>query len=448
MSAGYELLIQQALQLVAVLLLVGVPVAVIGVAIYFYQRRRTRQLQRTEEALQLEEGAETRGLLESAAEELGLTFGDGAFRGLRGGVPVAVRSEGEGDFRRVVIEATGLADGYWLSSHMHGQRPEFETGDEAFDARFLLSGDERRALAALSEGARRRALALGDGRNLSVVGGRLQLVPVLPRIDPKLLGGYLDAAALLAAEMGGEEGVDRRLLEIAGDDPEPEVREACLRALLTSPQTDPQVRHAAGALAAGASGIEIRVWAALEHPAAMREELVDAVWDASLPPSLRARALIALSGVAGESERGDAWSQALHNALLDEDLGLRVAAARAVVRRGQSEVSPEVEETLMGLRGLVEGEERRAVIEALGVCGTRRSVALLRPFTVGMFTDNDQKRVAVEALEAIQARLVPAPGGLSLADGGQEGGALSLAQGGGAVSLARLDKEPAEPEGG
>ncbi|MFZ5476319.1 MAG: hypothetical protein ACOZNI_06035 [Myxococcota bacterium] len=341
------------------------------------------------------------------AEALGLAYGEGGWgeddmlTGVRDGIGVNVRwhQRGVGRSKTKWTLLTAAGPPFGLTVKRQGVGTTFLrsltggddhlVGDPAFDAAHVVDGDPV-AFTLLLDGDTRAAVArLVRERGGEVDNGVVQVERRGHVWDPATLAALLDDLASLGRRLG-EPVSAGRLRAVAVGDPEPGVRLRALRALGRG--GDSLVAAAAAKEALADAATEVRLQATL-----LLGEPLDAFADEDLlafapfdPPGL-ARAL---------ARRGD---EARLCRLLDVDhAGVRAAAAR----------------------GLAEA-------------GTVAAIPSLVPLTNGLLADDDVKRAARAAVEAIRGRLGDVDAGrLALADG--EAGSVAIAEGeAGAVSLAR-----------
>jgi hypothetical protein len=252
-----------------------------------------------------------------------------------------------------------------------------ETGDASFDRELFVDGTEALVLGALDADTRvllRRELAAGT----RLESGVLKCERDGHSVKHEAILGVLRPLALLSRRLNlPDEELAPRLAARFRSDPDPSIRVRCLAALLISYRDAPATKEASdGALASGEPGLALLVFKSRGSV-----------------PGLRALL------------RGDG------------DAVTRAGAAEALTVR--SALEPEDEPSL---RALLAGDAGRtpAVVKALAVVGTRESVAPLRAL------GGKLRRPAEDAIERIQSRLASEPGALSLKDGDEAAGRVSL----------------------
>lgn len=375
--------------------------------------------------------------LATIAEGLGLRFGDTGYEGLWDGRPVSLRLEGADGARVLVLEVRGLADSFWVSPVPHDAATEVPTGDADFDRRFQVQGDGRQALAALSHRARGLARGLLGRLDFRVCLGGLTAEVPFDDADPHRVAATLASALALVEAMGGAAAIDERLLLAVAADPCPATRAACLKVLMTSPETEPWARSRAGVMTADADDARTRLAGALMAPDDRWSVLVSIAGDAAVDPGLRSRALEALpEGLTRESLSPVRRRELARRVLRDVDVELRLVGARWVARGGAS-LDAAAERALVELLEIAEGPERLEVFDALARAGTVASVEALLPHTRRVLADALYRQSARDAVDAIQARAGGEAGALTLTGAEGQSGELSLARSGaGAVSIA------------
>jgi HEAT repeat protein len=323
---------------------------------------------------------------------------------------------------------------------------EIETGDDAFDDEFYVSGPSTPVRAVLDEETRRLLTALRAEVGLQVVNGELRggvhdrdnvtLAGTLPTVlaAAHRLRRPADIAAALARNMRSDPQPRVRLenlLALVREYPENEITKAALRAGCDDANDEVRVR---AATALGEEGrrtlIEI---AETEHAedgpsaraiAALGDHLSEGDMQATLVRALRTRrvqtARACLDGLAR-------WAPAeaipaIARVLAMEKGELAVAAAQALA---ETEL-PAAEAPLLAALSRDVPDVRVAAASALGRVGSSGAVLPLKEIET-RYGDDATRRAARQAVAAIQSRLPGAsPGQLSLA--AADAGALSLAE--------------------
>jgi len=373
-----------------------------------------------------------------AASTIGLTPKEWESRaaGWLRGFPVEVWLEGADGHWTTVISVSGLPSDVRLQPR--GRRSGrasrasrcFEIGDPRFDEAFLVSGDERKARAALDAGSRAFAQQLlKDVAGLRLEDGTCEVRLAGYVADAFTLGAQVSAVLSLAEGMFRGAAPTVRLYANAFDDAVPRVRENNLRVLLDCAGSS--TRADAITRAMDHEQPELRLLAARAEGSLAWPVMVELGQSRFLAPELRRLAIEALPASTPREVR---VSVAL-SAIGKPDTGLAAAAARLAGRSG-TPGDRRVERGLISLLGRDDDSVRAAAIAALGRVGTARAVERLLPFTSGLLTSQTLKQRARAAVRAIQARLVNGEAGaltLSEVEGGE--GRLSLAADSGALSL-------------
>jgi hypothetical protein len=347
---------------------------------------------------------------------------------------------------RVHVRIDGLAAGIGLASEQGGLRVrpdarELQVGDPFFDPHVFLQGPPALLFALLDAPARAQvlqatlwAVKVADGRLMALLEDRFAggghgsplslMLPALLRLAHRLRQPP-DLAARLAEHVR-EEALDEvrlwNLVTLAREYPEhPATREA--------------LRHACGD-----AYDELRLRAALMLGAEGRDVLLEFARGARGDDSCAARAVEALGGALDAAEVRALLEEALREErpLAARALVLRLgragdAAARsalAAVLAGDDGDLAEAAATALGAHGahaegLLVGAlghrldfVRAAAARALGRAGSTAAVLPLREVEAAHPRDAELRRVAREAVAAIQARTGGAtPGRLSLAVG-------------------------------
>jgi HEAT repeat protein len=329
---------------------------------------------------------------------------------------------------------------------------ELETGDPEIDAAYVVAGPPALVHAMLDAETRRqlRALTVSPASEVTVRQGRLQLdLSLNHRVDPRPVEGRGRAAVAMARRLLPPDDVARKLANNIRHDPLATVRlrnlhaavrehpdHAETRAAMKAATADrhPEVRlTAARALGAEGSGVLLSMIDAYETADGYREAAIHAL-GAELPEELLARALRRCLG----TRPGDPPEQPLSaracltalahsrtpeavsrlQSLLLANRFLAADAARALGQIGGGEV----EAVLIGALAGEVFESRLAAAEVLGAVGTAAAVPSLRE---AERQGVEMRRLARQAIAAIQARAKEAPGAVSLA--GAEAGQVSMA---------------------
>jgi hypothetical protein len=347
--------------------------------------------------------------------------------------------------------------------------PELSVGDPAFDRAFWILGPEDVLRAVLDTETRRAVLRLFEEPILD--DSRISVTRIAVRDGdlgadvredrpgglkgalPELLAKLLPVAARLErpanilerlVENAGKEtdgGVRRETVAfLTGYGRQPLVLDALHRAC-RDPREDVRLEAALGLGRDGQGTLrEIARLAASDALGvrAVQALGVDLTFDDALASLERARRTRHLRTAVACIEalgrlRGPEVTRRLANVLTGEAGGLAVAAARALGATGDPTAEPVL------LEALAESKEmplRIAAADALGAVGTAEAVPALQEAGEGLW-DRPLRKAAREAIVQIQSRLGGAsPGQLSLVEGEDAEGRLSLVDGSqGRVSL-------------
>jgi hypothetical protein len=320
------------------------------------------------------------------------------------------------------------------------------TGDERFDAVVSVRGDEREALAVLTEPAREAvARWLPTTLESHVANGIVECRE--PGEESERLAAEVRRAVEVAKVLSLEGKPARRLKANATRDPKRKVRLRNLE-VLARQYAGKRVRLNALRRALKSADPEARVFAVLElGPESL--EFVFPVVTEDRDPHVRAVALLQLAAFAGER----LWP-AIEIALRSRDEEVRTAAVVAagmthhvaMLHRIADEVDnagpvtagavalalgelgdPTAERTLVKLLAHDSVAVKCAAAKALDRVGMVTAVEPLLAASEGLFTDGELKRAASRAVASIRSRLGNVDAGrLSLVE--QEAGALSLTE--------------------
>ncbi len=329
---------------------------------------------------------------------------------------------------------------------------EIETGDDAFDDAFYVTGPETAVRAVLDDATRRLLLGLLVEVDLEIVNGQLRgqvaygggVVSLHARLLSRTLPVLFDAARRLrrpsdiVARLAHNARTDRsdrarreNLLCLARDYPDAETTRETIRAACTDPSSEVRVR---AAVALGEEGRPVLL-ALVRDPD--EDDLPTARALATLGDRLATDEVGTLLGHALRAHRmetarecllrlgrhGDEGAVAAIAKVMAVDRGpLAVAAAQALAKSGR----PEAEAPLLAALAHGSPELRREAATALGRVGSPASVLALKDIE-SRDADDATRRAARQAVAAIQSRLPGASAGqLSLAS--TDAGALSLAE--------------------
>jgi len=373
-----------------------------------------------------------RGRFRRAASTIGLTPKSWESRaaGWLRGFPVEVWLEGSDGHWVTVISVSGLPSDVRLVPRGRRSGRGFDIGDPRFDEVFLVSGDERKARAALDGGSRAFAQQqLKALASLRLEGGTCEARVPGYVADAFTLGARVNAVLSLAEGMFRGAAPTERLYNNAFEDAIPRVRENNLRVLLDCAGSS--TRGYAVARALEHEQPELRLLAARAEGSPAWPVMAELGQGRFLAPELRR---VAIESLPASTPREVRVSVAL-SALGKPDMGLAAAAARLAGRSGRPGNLP-LERGLIALLGREDEAVRAAAIAALARVGTARAVERLLPFTGGLLTSQALKQRARAAVRAIQSRLVNGEAGaITLSVLEEEAGQLSLAADSGALSL-------------
>lgn len=335
------------------------------------------------------------------------------------------------DFRRVKIQPESMLQ----------LGREAEIGDRLFDEAFFIEGPTQIVFALLDAETRRLLMELKEKSQCAIVSGELRAVVA----GDEKIRGVLDLLVQLGRRLAPPFNVMQRLVENAGQDPDPGVRLQILllliRELSWSPETDgalrracsdrvPEIRlRAARQLGAEGRSVLLDLAEKLEEDAVSTEalsilggELTFERVNAILDLALRRRRLRTAHVCLERIGRHGAVAVEKLEKVLDREYGeLAPAAAEALGETG----SPAAEPALIQALQREEVELRVAAANALGRVGSAAAVLPLKETAERSPLDRDLRRATRQAIAAIQSRAEGAsPGQLSLAT---EGGQLSLA---------------------
>ena len=331
------------------------------------------------------------------------------------------------------------------------------TGDEELDAVVEVSGDALAAHAVLDVTTRRLARDLFGLHVAAASTERIQwpeptlrggtLAGTCPQEGLGWLGNhYLRDLLDLAGRLAGARDPEASVAAIAAEDPLPDVRRACLSALVEERPRHPATR-AALVRALGDADEHVQLMAALEVGSDGRAVLLDIArreWSSDVCAA-RAVAELRAHLPAADAER------ALAVALRDGKEAAIAACLESLARRGDAHLAPiarvlglerggravaaavslghargvEAERLLIrAMTFAADGAVRLAAIASLGRVGTAVAVAAMREAETAHARDEPFVRAARTAVAAIQSRLV-----------GADRGQLSVAPDAGEVSL-------------
>ena len=360
---------------------------------------------------------------------------------------VSVRIETFGDkghSTRIVIDAPAPPDFHSVKIHpetVFKFGKEAEVGDRMFDETFFLEGPPRLVFALLDAETRRLMSELKEKSQFAIASGELRAIVSGDEKVPPVLRLLLALGKRLAPPFNAVQ----RLVENAGQDPDPGVRLQNLllliRELSWSPETDgalrracsdpvPEIRlRAAKQLGAEGRNVLLELVEKLEDDAVGAEALavlerelpferVDAILDLALRRRRLQTARLCLEAL---GRHGAAAVGKLAKVLEREYGELAPVAADALGATG----SPAAEPSLIQALQREEPELRVAAANALGRVGSAAAVLPLKEMA-DRFLLGETRRAARQAVAEIQSRVQGAsPGQLSLAGG--EAGQLSLA---------------------
>ena len=145
------------------------------------------------------------GAWKQVASDLDLEFSSGLLssRRLQGrlrGYGVQIEEKSENKSHRIVAEVFGVDPGFTLgrdSAFLRMVKPDIETGDQVFDERTRIEGDEDRALAVLGDEARRLTEIVVSGSGGEVKSSTLSGTVSHVRNVPSSLDSMIDLAQVL-----------------------------------------------------------------------------------------------------------------------------------------------------------------------------------------------------------------------------------------------------------
>ena len=338
---------------------------------------------------------------------------------------------------------------------------DIETGDAEFDRVVLLRGAELRVVAICDRRVRAMIRELVSQRGTVAQGQvRLELQGGTETFGE--IVGPARAVAGLARALSerAEQPAALLLRQNAVGDPVAGVRRRALELLLRSFPGHAETRAALEALTTDPDP-EVRLLATLNHDdGSAGDRLSEMALDASLTNAARADALSRLVmgkpgvGVLPVVERAladrsprvravavDAVGRAHHHPAIATLLSLATKAADPDEQRALCDAfwrlrDPAAERVLLDLFERGGLSVRLAAARALGRVGGVSAVEPLRNAAAGLLA-GELGRIAAEAVAAIQARLThAAEGQLSVLDGPDEAGRVSVATAAGAVSVA------------
>ena len=323
---------------------------------------------------------------------------------------------------------------------------EIETGDEAFDAAFYVTGPSTPVRAVLDDETRGLLASLRTEAGLEVVDGELR-GRVRDRSDPSL-PSTLPIALAAAHRLRRPPDVPAALARNARSDPQPRVRLENLLALVRE-YPESEVTKAAMRAACDDANDEVRVRAATALGQEGRPTLLEIAKMEYAEDLPAARAIAALGDHLSSEDMRTILARALRTRRLQtaracmdglvrwaqgeaipviarvlalEKGELAVAAARALAETGLADA----EAQLLAALAHDLAELRVAAATGLGRVGSAAAVLPLKEIET-RYRDDATQRAARQAVAAIQSRLPGAsPGQLSLADA--EAGALSLTE--------------------
>jgi hypothetical protein len=331
----------------------------------------------------------------------------------------------------IALELTVRAEGVGARIQKRlGIGDDVETGDAAFDGDLIVLGDPGIAHALL-DAKTRETLRRRFDSVVSLWGGRLVVrVPALYTV-----ADALKAALDLARPLVLPDDLATRLAHNALEDPVEGVRLACLRTLILRHAQHPATR---GTLEHACEDTSERV--RLEAALARHDEGHDALRRLAREAkdeACAARALRALQAALDPTE-----GMNLLEAALDRARPAVAAICIDVLGRREPELLPAGFEPLLIRRALWQSDEvRAAAAVALGKMGTVAAVLPLQE--TAQKASGSLRRTIDDAVHAIQARLSGAERG-QLTVSQAEGGTVTLAAGGGEVSLPDPDRSRAK----
>jgi len=380
-----------------------------------------------------------------------------------------------------VMPSLGIARrGAWTAIESVVQNEEL-TGDPTFDARVSLRGNTPQVRAMMGADARKRVLDalhcdvapkhdllnamarhVGESQVEVVHGVWRYTFPteVLTTSVDDRVSWLIENARTLAS---GAADIPAALAAHVEADPEPGVRQRCLETLARAFHDTPAAQRA-GLAMLDVPDVALRLVAAeLAGGDRAREVLTALVGDKDLEPAHRLAALelltrdhpygalgstldaavrsgkpaLVASAVTVIGRARDASRLATLRELasaMDAEVALQVARALGKIQ------DPSTEPELLRLLEHASIAVQRAAAVGLGRVGSVGAVEPLLRRAQGVFTDLDLKRDARDAIARIQNRLGPVDAGrLTVADGADAAGGLSVAVEPGRLSLADTD---------
>lgn len=412
------------------------------------------------------------GTWKSVGAEMGLEFsnkwmGSRTLQGRLRGFGVQISEKSDGQAQRIMAEVFGVNPGFTLGRDSAFQRmvkPDIETGDQVFDERTRIEGDEDRALAVLGDEARRLTEivvtgAEGEVKDLSILSALSGI-----RHARSSLETMIDLAQTLRRPR--DEDLPGLLAQRALEDSSRGVRLQAFRRLAWSYSSTDEARDTAETLL-GAHGAGLRLEAARvllqdrERGEQASEVLQDLATRVHVDSSLRREAVETLShsnyrhaaiptmaALLDSSKREPppvrrAALEALVQTRAEQEL-LAVqpadAAEAELLARGLGFLDVSAQPRLVELLDHPEDRVRREVAVALGRVGDLGAVASLRKLAgTGSLFRSAVARAAESAISDIQNRSGGSQAGeISLVAVAPLQGAVSpiVAREGGEVSLA------------
>jgi hypothetical protein len=313
-----------------------------------------------------------------------------------------------------------------------GLEDDIQTGDDLFDAEFLVRGMPRTAHALLDGETRGGLRRLFAAHYQNALAGGTLLVLFAHDYERAHLDDDLKAILDLAQRLSAPRDTGARIARNALEDGVDGVRRRCLLALLEGYGQHPALPDTLRRARADGNE-EIRLEAALasgdDGHAVLR-----ALASGAESEACAARAIAGLGARLGAADA---------RSLLEQSLDRRrdAVAIACLDGLGPSSGSPEVQDLTVRALGHSGPDVRRAAAEALGRLGTVTAVLPLQE--ASRKASGPARRAMEDAVRAIQARLIGAARG-QLTVSSAEGGIVSLAVEGGQVSLPHPDGSPTE----